>query len=191
MVHGLVCRTFLNLAKCKTWQNVKPGKTWKPGNQGKRETATTQQSVTFWHWQAQVSSHSRQAEDWLLSKTFIAHQCLTQSQEWRDGQQRRRCIARQETVLFVVPGPGPLSAVLSLPSAGQYQHLYVCLSASNLLNYLDHERTKQRFSSKTRTDSGGWSKTPRKKRKVVCRSFHYYKRRKRKGLFLFKVWERQ
>ena len=170
---------------------------WKPGNQGKRETCHNPaicDSLAIWHCRAQVSSHSRQAEDWLLSKTFIAHQCLTQSQEWRDGQQRRRCIARQETVLFVVPGPESLSGpvVLSLPSAGQYQHLSVCLPASNLMNDSNHKRTKQRFSSKTITDSHEAEvETLRKKRKSVYRSFHYYKRRKTKGLFLFKVWERQ
>ena len=159
--------------------------------------ATTQQSVTVWQsgivkrkW-ARIPDRQKTG---FCQKTFIAHQCLTQSQEWRDGQQRRRCIARQETVLFVVPGPESLSGpvVLSLPSAGQYQHLSVCLPASNLMNYSNHKRTKQRFSSKTITDSPEAEvETPRKKRKAVYRSFHYYKRRKRKGLFLFKVWERQ
>ena len=93
--------------------------------------------------------------------------------------------------LVCFPGPESLSgpAVLSLPSAGQYQHLSVCLPASNLMNYSNHKRTKQRFSSKTITEAE--VETPRKKRKAVYRSFHYYKRKKRKGLFLFKVWGRQ
>ena len=151
----------------------KCGKMWKPGNQGKRETChnpaicdslalSSASELAFQTGRrlAFVKKLSLYTSVWLKANNAMKRWT---TEETMHSETRNSLVCSSWAWVFVWACSAKPAKCWSISTS-------VCLHQTQWIIQIIKE---QRICSRTITDSGGWSETPRKQRKVVCRSFHY------------------
>ena len=125
--------------------------------------ATTQQSVTFWQSGTVKRKWARIPD---RQKTGFCQKLSLFTSFWLKANNAMKRWSAEETVHSETRNSLVCSSwawvfvwAYSAKACQVLVNINICLPASNLVNYSNHKRTKQRFSSRarTRTDSGGWS----------------------------------